>query len=71
MKFELTIDEWALVDSYLCYAIDRARRDLDEEREFLNSCSEPDKNSIARIAELESEVSKLHAIIKKLAEAHS
>ena len=71
MKIELTYDEFALVNSYLCYSTDRVKRDLDEEREFLNSCSEPDKNSIARIAELESEVYELQAILKKFREVHS
>lgn len=71
MKIELTYDEFALVNDYLCNATARKLGDLDEEREFLNSCSEPDKNSIARIAELESEVYELQAILKKFREVHS
>lgn len=66
MKIELTNDEFSLVNDYLCFAAARKLGDLDEEREYLNSCSEPDKNSIARIAELESEVYELQAILNKL-----
>ncbi len=69
MNIELTHDDLVILSDYLNSAIDRKRTSLNDEREFMQSysCSGSNrKKSVARIAELEGELSELLSLYKKI-----
>ena len=70
MNIELNLDEFAVLNTCLNSAIERKRILLNEEREYMKSCSEPfsknAKDAIDRIADLEAELSELRSLSKKI-----
>ncbi len=70
MNIELNSDDFAVLSTCLNSAIERKRILLNEEREYMMSCSEPlsnnAKKAVARIAELEGEISELRSLSKKI-----
>ena len=69
MNIELTHDDIVILNEYLGCAIDRKVTALNEEREYMQSCScsgSNRKKSIDRITELEADVSELRSLFKKI-----
>ena len=69
MNIELTHDDIVILKEYLGFALDRKVTALNEEREYMQSCScsgSNRKKSNARIAELETDVSELRSLLKKI-----
>ena len=70
MNIELSLDEFTVLNTCLNSAVEQKRILLNEEREYMKSCCEPlsnnAKNAVARIAELEGELSELRSLSKKI-----